>query len=49
MAAILKFNMAAAGGRFLSGTHPEMNQYQKSTSVPDLVFLYRFARFSPTH
>jgi hypothetical protein len=29
MAAILKFKMAAARGRFLSGTHPEMNQYQK--------------------
>jgi hypothetical protein len=27
MAAILKFKMAAAWGRFLSGTRPEMNQY----------------------
>jgi hypothetical protein len=27
MAAILKFKMAAARGRFLSGTRPEMNRY----------------------
>jgi hypothetical protein len=31
MAAILKLKMAAARGRFLSGTRPEMNQYE---SVP---------------
>jgi hypothetical protein len=29
MAAILKFKIAAARGRFLSGTHPEMDQYPK--------------------
>jgi hypothetical protein len=27
MAAILKFKLAAARGRFLSGTRPEMNQH----------------------
>jgi hypothetical protein len=27
MADILKFKMAAARGRFLSGTRPEMNRY----------------------
>jgi hypothetical protein len=27
MAAIFKFKMAVARGRFLSGTHPEMNWY----------------------
>jgi hypothetical protein len=44
MAAILKFKMAADRGSFLSGTRPEI---QKSTSVPNLVLLYRFARFFP--
>jgi hypothetical protein len=35
------------GGRFLGGTHPEMNHYPKSTSVPNLVLLYRFAQLFP--
>jgi hypothetical protein len=47
MVAILKFKMVAARERFLSGTRPEMKHYPKSTSVPNLVLHYRFARFFP--
>jgi Na+-driven multidrug efflux pump len=41
MAAILKFKMATDRGRFLSGTHPEMNQY------PENYLCAKFGAFIP--
>jgi hypothetical protein len=45
MAAIFKFKMAAARGRFLSGTRPEMNRHTIKYLCANLVLLYQLARF----
>jgi hypothetical protein len=43
MAAILKLKMAAAMGRFLSGTRPEMNRYTIKYSCTKFGVFFQFA------